>query len=493
MVQFLDNTIYTDYALNKICENLVEDISNFNFIKVKVGSGDNTLYQSRTDLSTLLYSLVIQDVVYDNEQGILTIICELPPELADIPITEIGLYDTVMGFDHLFSYSKVNIVKPSDIGYELTIVLNLGPKTIDFPGINKFVVPEYEYATAESLGNFTDTFIFITTNLERVIRSNAGEIGRNMAEVAYRRQKEIESSLLDTSYSNLYYSLHTKFIGNISDLFFINQPKYLSYKLCNFCDENSWLETYNKLWISNKDNLTFHKGPITLLLNAKFDDLSVESTVINKKNDIDIYFSVDIKQNYEEYMTYHNENNETAQQAGLFSELVISMYSLSEVYEVRYVFDMLNAGQYTNQPIPYILTFNGDFTNPEIHFYVNGEEPELFVCPEKVEPSLDVQAGVLPSDSDEEKARKREVVEETLKQRAYGKIIVPQPVTVLNDMPDNDYIGLKNYNTYYDNEEKVQYDNALGISSIMTLKKQVNKHELAFLTNTFSTMGNALN
>ena len=70
MAQFLDNTIYTDYALNKICQNLGGEISNFNFVKVKVGSGDNTLSQDRQDLSVLLYSLVIQDLVYNNAEGI---------------------------------------------------------------------------------------------------------------------------------------------------------------------------------------------------------------------------------------------------------------------------------------------------------------------------------------------------------------------------------------------------------------------------------------
>ena len=63
MAQFLDNTIYTDYALNKICQNLGGEISNFNFVKVKVGSGDNTLSQDRQDLSVLLYSLASEIIL----------------------------------------------------------------------------------------------------------------------------------------------------------------------------------------------------------------------------------------------------------------------------------------------------------------------------------------------------------------------------------------------------------------------------------------------
>ena len=54
MVTFLDNTIYTNYALNKISRNIAGDFENFNFLTIKIGSGDNSLDTSRTDLSTLL-------------------------------------------------------------------------------------------------------------------------------------------------------------------------------------------------------------------------------------------------------------------------------------------------------------------------------------------------------------------------------------------------------------------------------------------------------
>lgn len=488
MVQFLDNTIYTDYALNKICENLVEEISNFNFIKVKVGSGDNTLSEERTDLSTLLYSLIIQDIQFDQTQGVLTIMCELPPELAEVPITEIGLFDTVMGFDHLFSYSKVNIVKPADIGYELTIVLNLGPRTIDFPGINEFIIPEDQYATAESLNKFTDMFIYVTTNLERAVRSNAEEVGRNMAEVSYQRGREWLNYLLNSNYANLYYSLLTTFSKDLSDTFFIYEPNFLSYNICNLQDDKSFLETYNKLWKSNKDNITLHNGPMTLMFMAKFEDLNKESTIINKKGDVDLYFSFDIKQNSEPYLLYNGPEDEPTYQEAIFNELVITFYSLSDVYEIRYVFDMSNMGLYTNQSMPYALSFNGDFANPDIHFYFNGKEPELYNKPTEIESSLDELAGIEESDSDEEKASKRAKKEEELKTRLYGKLIINSEKSVLADMPDWSYLPIKNYLTNYETGKIDKYENALGITELIMLKRQVSKNELALLSNSLITL-----
>lgn len=489
MVQFLDNTIYTNYALNKICENLAEEISNFNFIKVKVGSGDNSLSQDRTDLSTLLYSLVVQELSYDKEQGILTIRCELPPELADIPVTEIALFDTVMGFDHMFSYSKVNIVKPSDIGYELTIVLNLGPRTIDFPGINEYYIPQYEYATAEALNNFTDNFIYITTNLERVIRSNAGEVGRNMAEVAYKRQKALANHLREIGYASTYYSMSTKFKNEITDMFFIHEPDYLSYDLINFADERSKLTTFNKLWKANRDNISFHNGPCTLIVMAKLNDITKESTIINKKADVDLYFSMDIKQNIEPYLLYLGPGAQPTYQTAKYDELVITFYGLSDVYEMRYILDKNNIGNYINRTMPYVITFNGDFNNPDIHFYFDGVEPEIITNPTEIEPSLTEQAGITADDTEDEKQAKLDKAEEDLKARLYGKMIIPNSTDVLYKMPNNSYIPVKNYLTNFNTGEIDRYENATGITEIMSLKRQVNKHELAFLTNTFTTLG----
>lgn len=487
MAQFLDNTIYTNYALNKICENLAEQISNFNFIKVKVGSGDNTLSQDRKDLSVLLYSLVIQDLVYNQEKGIITIICEIPPELADVPITEIGLFDTILGFDHLFSYSKVDIVKPSDIGYELTIVLNLGPKTIDFPGITRFKIAEEEYATVSSLSNFSDTYLYVTTNLERVVRSNADVIGKNMAEIAYIREKRQANTLRNVMFANLYYSLLTKLEGQITDLFFIHEPDYLSYDIVNFTNKDSFLSTYYSLWQSNKDFLSLNKGATSIIFVSKFDDLGKESTVFNKKNETDFYFSVDIKQNSEPYLLYNNNNVSTYQSTN-FSELVVTIYGLDDVIELRYVFDMVNSGNYVNQSNTYILTFNGDLNNPEFHFYVNGVEPLPYTYPTTLEDPVEKQAGVTTSDTEEERAEKIRAKEDELKGRLYGKLITVGTSDSIKNKPDFSNIPLKNYLVDYIKKEKYGYDNALGTTEIMTVKKQLSEGEVALITNVFSKL-----
>ena len=52
---------------------------------------------------------------------------------------------------------------------------------------------------------------------------------------------------------------------NISDLYFLSKPNYLSYDIINFAQDNSYLTTYHDLYESKNDNFTFHKGPISFI------------------------------------------------------------------------------------------------------------------------------------------------------------------------------------------------------------------------------------
>ena len=476
MVQYLDNTIYTNYALYKICRNIVEDIEDFHFLKVKVGSGDSTLDANKEELSLTLYSL---DVMYtEYKDGVLTIRCELPPELADVPITEIGLFDTINGIEHLFSYSKVNVVKPADLGYELTIVLNLGPRTIDFPGINEYYIPQYEYATRDLLDDFTSMLLFVDTNLERIIRSNAGVIGYNIPNRVYQRQRQINAMLRNIIDSNIYYSLYNSYDGEISSMYFLQEPNYLSYDIINYADSSSWLDVSYGLWEANTDNITLHNGPCTVWFNAKLSDLDKESTIINKRNDSDLYISINVEKNEETYLITSDGVEHKAE----FNELVFTFYGLTSVYKVKYILDMNNIGKYIGKYTPYAFTFNGDFTAPDLHVYIDEEEPEEFIIPTGEAP-IEEQAGINDEMTDERKERLLTLKTEELKSRMYGKCIIPYDVTALVDMPDNSYIPIKNYLMNYNTGKKESYDNALGIKSIVSLKRQANKYELALLNN----------
>ena len=465
---FLDNTIYTNHALRKICENLAGDYKNFNFLKIKIGSGDNTLSLDRTDISEFLYKLDINEVVYND--GVLTIRCEIPPELADVPITEIGLFDTFFGIDYLFSYSKVEIVKPADLNYELTVVLNLGPRTIDFPGINEFYINKPEYATRDELNDFIDMTILIDTDLERIVRKNAEVIGYNKPEVTYERQLDIIDSIKDSTYTNMYYNLYNKYGDQLSDLFFVGKPNYLAYDINNYANRESYLTTYLDLYESNKDGFTFHKGPVTMMWCTKLNDITTESTVFNKKDNTNLYFSVDIVQNYEIFKISKPTPESVAEyDRALYNEMVITLYGTSGSYTITYVFDELNKGKYLGRYTPYMLSFNGDFNNPDFHMFVDGEEPERYNAPTEFD------------SVEEQEARKESDL--------YGKVIYGNPLQLVN-MPDyGDMCHLKNYVQNVENGQKVNYYNAKGNNIFLTLKKQVTKYDVAFLSNIMSSLG----
>jgi len=484
MTQFLDNTIYTNYALYKICRNLVEDIEDFNFIHVKVGSGDNTLYADREDLSALLYELDVQVLEFDNEEGVLTIKCEIPPDLADVPITEIGLFDMVMGYEHLFSYSKVNVVKPADLGYELTIVLNLGPRTIDFPGINSYYVSKYKYITKSVLDDFINMFLYVDTNLERIVHSNAEVIGYNMLEQIYDKQQKFYSRMQNIEYALLNYSLHSQFGNDLSDLFFLGSPNYLAYDIVNFAKPDSFLKSKYKLWDSTNDNITFNNGPLSLFFVAQFNDIKEESAIFNKWDDTGVYFKISTESHQETYI-----KTTSGYETATFYELVVTIMGTRNLYKIKYIFDESNVGNYVGRKVPYVLTFNGDITNnPELHLYVDGEEPEIFVVSEETEPSLTVQANITPEDSEEEAEAKLKETVDRLKTRAFGKVIIEGDATDLVGLPDRSSISLKNYLYDYVEEEKVQYINGINTNIIGTIKRQANKYELALLNNTLKSM-----
>lgn len=468
MVVYLDNTIYTNHALTKICENIAGDYSDFHFIVIRIGSGDSTLDQARTDISEYLYTLRVKSTEYAD--GVLTIRCEIPPELADIPITEIGLYDRVYGIDYLFSYSKVEIIKPADLNYELTVVLNLGPKTIDFPGVNVFKVNNPEYATRDELDDFLNMVTLVHTDLERIIKRNADRLGLNKAEVAYERELGVRDVLNDNIFANIYYTLYNKYGNLLSDLFFIEEPNYLAYNLTNFADSFSSLDTYLGLYSSENDHFTFHDGPVTFLWSTKLNDITTASTIINKRDNQNLYFSIDIVQNYEIFKIEKPDPLSPAvYDRALYNEMVITLYGSTGAYQIKYYFDNLHAGKYLGQAIPYVLTFNGSFTEPEFHLYVDGVEVKIYNAPTEY-------------DSLEEQAERKE-------SDLYGKCTYGNAINILN-MPDySNLCPLKNYLINSTSHEKTSYYNALGNKVLLSLKKEATKYDVAYLSSIVRSMG----
>ncbi len=467
MAVFLDNTIYTNYALSKITRNIAGNYENFNFLKVKIGSGDNTLDADRVDLTAPLYTLRIKEVYF--QDGIVTIKCEIPPELAEIPITEIGLFDTVLGVEHLFSYSKIEIVKPSDLGYELTVVLNLGPRTIKFPGINIFEVEECNYVSRQTIDDFRNMFLTVDTNLERVVYNNAQEIGYNVETVTHNKQIKLDNILRETTFTNTYYALHNMYRDTLKDLFFFGDPGFLSYQIINFANQNSYIENYLGLYNSYYDSISFNEGPIILAWNMKLEDISSEYNIFNKKKDEYLYFSVDLEINDELFKIDAIDGIETGRHYAKYSELVITIYGPDDIYTIKYMLDRFQVGKYVGSYIPYILTFNGDLKNPEVHLYIDGVEPEQYNY---------------PSESDS-----KEVQDERSESDLYNKIMYGE-ISNMIDLPDYARrCNLRNYLIDMDTNEKYNYTTAIVVNLLLTLKKQATRHDIAFLSSMLRSLG----
>ena len=101
--------------------------------------------------------------------------------------------------------------------------------------------------------------------------------------------------------------------------------------------------------------------------------------------------------------------------------------------------------------------------------YIDGEEPEI----------LDA-----PSDEDS-----KEVQDNRQESDLFNKIVYGNE-SVLVDMPDySRRCPLKNYFVDYETNEKYAYDNGMCVKTIMALKKQATKHDIAFLSSVLRSLG----
>ena len=104
MPNYLYNTVFTNYALRKLANDLANPsyaYSPYNLIVVKIGDGDNTIDLDRKNLSRTICALNITDVKVTNTY--VTFTCEIPEEVEGVNITEIGLFDIIDCQEKLFT------------------------------------------------------------------------------------------------------------------------------------------------------------------------------------------------------------------------------------------------------------------------------------------------------------------------------------------------------------------------------------------------------
>ena len=122
-----------------------------------------------------------------------------------ILIKEIALYIATDEGEKIFSSIRgLNINKGFNVPYDLIFTLDLSVNflnVVGFPDVNSFFLEEYKPALFKDFKTIQEVTTYAITNLERLIKLNATNIGYDKAQVFYRLQQERER-LMDC-YSNI--------------------------------------------------------------------------------------------------------------------------------------------------------------------------------------------------------------------------------------------------------------------------------------------------
>lgn len=369
-MNYLNNTIFTNYALHKLANNLANPdylYSPYQFISIKIGDGDNTLNLDKESLSKTLYTLNINNIKITSNT--ITFTCEIPAEIKDINITEIGLFDKSENGEKLFSYSRVNTIKPSEIGYELVVELNISLKTVNYyPEKIKLRIIEDNYITKEMLNNLKNVFLYVETNLERIIDFNSHEIGLYKEQSFYDFEKNINNILNNYSYANKYFNLYIKYKNNLKNSFFIEDKNFLNYIVKDLVTNTAKINIYLNLLESFGDNINF-ASPTTLTFTVKLGEIlkDKQTPILNKIQNGSIYFNIYI------------ENN----------KLIFLLQGTDGSYNFSFDLDDSLLPMCEDNYNTYTISFNGDFINPNCNLYLNGTKKSIVQNTDGLESILD--------------------------------------------------------------------------------------------------------
>lgn len=357
MSNYIQNTIFTEYAIHKINRNITQDYENFNFTKIRLGNKEGILDSTRTSLIDTVYTLPIDSVSLNN--NIFTILSTIPDTIEGFDIREIGLYDTVGGIDNLFVFSEIDTTKPADLTYKLILTLDLDLMIVNlYPVYPEITILDKEYVPLHVEESFEETLNYVNTNLERIIEDNATEIGYNRAQVFYEKQKDINSNLQNFTNTSKYIKMQNLINdGSISDCFFNCDNNFLYYYIKNLNNYSSYLEVNNGLITSFNDDITFdNANGTTLMIRANLDKLS-DGLILGKLDEREskYYFEFRINSPFLEFTLHSGLGYYTA------------AYDMSTL-DVRISSDVFNT---------FIISFNNNFTTPEIKIYYNGTELTL--------------------------------------------------------------------------------------------------------------------
>lgn len=165
------------------------------FSKVLISDGEFKLNDKSIPVANHIYEYKVSEITRSGGTVLLT--SQIDDD-AKLTIKEIALYATTAEGEILFSsVSNLSINKGDGVPYDLIFTMNLYTSFINvvgFPDYNSFVLDEPELCLFQDFNSIKDVVLYTFTNLERIIKMNAMDIGYNRSQVFYKFQKEISEN-----------------------------------------------------------------------------------------------------------------------------------------------------------------------------------------------------------------------------------------------------------------------------------------------------------
>jgi hypothetical protein len=182
--------------------------TSWNFSYLLIADENFDLSDNTQPVANHIYKCPITEI---SRSGSNIILASEIDEEAHLTINKIGLYIETPEGDVLFgALYNLSVLKSEDLPYELILALDTSVGVVNavgFPAENGIIVKEPEYPSYKNFTTLKEVNTYVLTNLERIIRLNAGAkgsyenssvingqagIGYNRPQVIYRVQQQLE-------------------------------------------------------------------------------------------------------------------------------------------------------------------------------------------------------------------------------------------------------------------------------------------------------------
>lgn len=184
--------------------------TSWNFSNILVSDGKIPLTDSTTPAANHIYSFPVTEIKRSGNTILLT--CEIDED-SYLVIREMGLYIQTASGKVLFgSINNLNVNKTKGLAYDLVFTVDTTINVVNaigFPEEGGIIVEDPYFMEFKDFTTVQQVNTYILTNLERIIRMNAGAkgsyknysienaqagIGHNRPQVIYRLQQEMENA-----------------------------------------------------------------------------------------------------------------------------------------------------------------------------------------------------------------------------------------------------------------------------------------------------------